>query len=176
MKYFPIVFLISSLFTGCQRTADDKEQAHQEVLQAEAQRQAGLPNVVNFTEKKMMKQIYELRDSQIRTWTYLVDLNGKKHLLCESLGYGLPYGTQYSNPQKRVVNAAGGKENFTITQAEPNGLFMPPSAEGTWVMAVTPDGPRPIYVEPRIIVSPIRIPNVDESESLSSGKSVSGKQ
>lgn len=160
-KFAWLVVLAPLVLAACNSTADRKDQEAQEKLQEEGRKQSGLPAITNFTEKKMMREIYELRDSQIRTWTYLVDMNGKKHLLCESVGYGIPYAAQYSNPQKEMVNS-----HNTIAQAEPNGLFMPASAEGTWIMAMTDKGPKPMYVEERVIVSPIRIPNVDESEAL----------
>ena len=46
------------------------------------------------------------------------------------------------------------------TQADANGLFMPAAAEGTWVMCHGPDGAdvKPVYVEPRVVISPSRSP------------------
>ena len=46
-----------------------------------------------------------------------------------------------------------------IPQPEPNGLFMPTSAEGTWVMLKDPNSDlvAPVYVEPRIVSSPFRL-------------------
>ena len=50
-----------------------------------------------------------------------------------------------------------------LAQADPNGLFSPGSAEGTWIMCKDPKGPdvRPVYVEPRVIVSPFPLPADD---------------
>jgi hypothetical protein len=46
----------------------------------------------------------------------------------------------------------------TLPQAEPNGLFMPSSAEGTWLMLLdSKNEPHPVYIEPRIIVSPFSL-------------------
>jgi hypothetical protein len=46
-----------------------------------------------------------------------------------------------------------------LPQADPNGLFAPSSAEGTWVMCKDPGGSdvRPVYIEPRIVVSPFKL-------------------
>ena len=44
-----------------------------------------------------------------------------------------------------------------IPQAEPNGLFSPPSANGTWVLCSNPNKAgetMPVYIEPNVIVSP----------------------
>ena len=115
-----------------------------------------MPGMVNFTEKKIMRRLYEMRDKNIATYTYMVDMNGKLHHVCDSMGYGLPYGTQYSNPEKVVSN--GSQVYGTLPQSEPNGLFMPPSAEGTWVICASTSGDfTPMYIEPRVIVSPFRL-------------------
>lgn len=48
-----------------------------------------------------------------------------------------------------------------VRQADPNGLFSPTSADGTWILMADPNGGtavKPVYVEPRIIVSPFKLP------------------
>jgi hypothetical protein len=84
------------------------------------------------------------------TYTYIVDMNGKFHKVCDSIGYGLPYATQFTNPQMRVGGQNG---NVTLPQADPNGLYSPASADGTWVMCLNPNTKRaePQYIEPRIV-------------------------
>ena len=44
-----------------------------------------------------------MRDRNIATYTYLVDMQGRLHHVCDSMGYGLPYGVQYSNPEKHLA-------------------------------------------------------------------------
>jgi hypothetical protein len=142
---------------GCERrnTADEVDQRQQEQMMAQARAQAGLPSIVNFQEKKNLKMILELRDQEkLNTYTYLFAENsGQLVFLGRSIGYGIPAATQYTNPQKAEYVANHGY--MVMPQADPNGLFSPASAEGTWVMLVDDKGePHPIYVEPRIIVSP----------------------
>ena len=112
----------------------------------------GFPAIVNYAEKRMMKDIIEKRDAMQPTYTYIVDMNGRFHKVCDSLGYGLPYATQYTNPQRL---ASDGHGSVAIPQADPNGLFSPASAEGTWVMCLNPKTKKaePQYIEPRIITS-----------------------
>ena len=140
---------------GCdQQTADKKVQVQQEEMQSQAQSQIGLPGITNFTEMKLVKHLYELRDQKVVTYTYVPDMNGKLWHLCDSFGFGLPYGVQFSNPEKHR------SEGYNLPQAEPNGLFMPPSAEGTWITCANPNGSgdiSPVYVEPRVIVSPFKL-------------------
>jgi hypothetical protein len=151
--------LIMSIFTmgtsSCD-TSDDIQRRAQETLLAEGTAQTGMPAIKNFRERKLLKDILELRDqSGLVTYTYLWnEFNGKMVFFCDSIGYGIPYATQYTNPMKR-----DGGASITLPQADPNGLFSPGAAEGTWIMCKNPNGKdvRPIYVEPRVIVSPFAL-------------------
>ena len=109
--------------------ADKEQRIKQEQISAQGNQQVGTPGVSNFTEKRIVRKLYELRDQNIATFTYVPDLNGRLWHLCDSIGYGLPYGVQYTNPEAHRWNS--GSTGYNIPQPEPNGLFMPPSAEGT---------------------------------------------
>ena len=125
----------------------------------EATAQTGMPNITNFRERKLLKDILELRDQDgLVTFTYLVaEQTGKLTYLGQSIGYGIPAATQYTNPQKVEYYTNSGY--LSLPQADPNGLFSPASAEGTWVMLKDPQGDkvRPVYIEPRIVVSPFKL-------------------
>lgn len=163
MKKSILTLLVSVLLFSCenyQPTADDKAQQAQEVLQQQGQAQAGLPAIHNFQEKKLLKQIYELRDQEkLITYAYLYnEFNGKLIFLGTCIGYGIPYTTQFSNPEKEIYPGGLNRGFGSIPQAEPNGLFMPTSSEGTWLMLLDSTGtPHPVYVEPRVIVSPFKL-------------------
>jgi len=141
------------LLTSCDDTSDDKQAKYQEDSRQQAVDSVGMPAIHNFAEMRMMKQILEKRDQNRSTYTYIVDMNGGYHLLCRSVGYGLPYATQYTNPQHVTQ---GGR---VIPQSDPNGLFAPASAEGTWVMCLNKETQQPdvVYVEPRVVVTPFEI-------------------
>lgn len=143
------------MLVGCDPapSSDQKINAANETLANEAASQVGVPALTNFQEKRMVKMLYELRDTELKTVSYIVDLNGKLHKVCDSVGFGMPYAVQFSNPEHIVY----GNENYhSLPQAEPNGLFMPSTAEGTWVMCLNPadKAVHPVYIEPRMIVSP----------------------
>lgn len=144
---------------GKEQTADQKTQAQQENLQRESQAQVGLPSIKNFREKKLLKDIYELRDQEgLMTYTYIFsEMTGKLIFLGESVGYGVPYSAQFSNPEKVERHYDSGGGNFTYPQAEPNGLFSPGASDATWVLlkAKNSDEIKVTYVEPRIVVSPV---------------------
>jgi hypothetical protein len=131
------------------------EAAKQEALKKEADRQAGMPSVHNFTMKKQLKAIIELCDqTDLICYAYVVpEMTGKPVFLCKCIGFGIPYATQYTNPSKE--HYFGNHSATVLPQADPDGLYKPANAEGTWLMAINPkDGSiRPMYVEPRVLVS-----------------------
>ena len=152
--------------SGCENSYST-QQADQEKILMEATAQTGMPAIKNFRERKMMKMILEMRDqADLVTYTYLENLTptivkgftskgGKLTFLGQTIGYGLPYATQYTNPSKWVAQGA------TLPQADPNGLFSPNSAEGTWILMANPTNPsevKPVYIEPRIVTLPWQLP------------------
>lgn len=162
--------LLSIACAGCdddtvKPKADETIQRQQEALQQQAVAQTGLPGITNFTELKMVRHLYELRDAAITTYTYIPDMQGRLWHLCDSIGYGIPYATQFSSPEKNVWTDGGGTHswvNTNLPQSEPNGLFMPSEAAGTWVMCGTKGGTEPVYIEPNVIVSPFKLHAVGE--------------
>ena len=144
-----MAILLISLFAGCATvpmpiTADNEQAAAQEQLQKDMNLQTGLPNITNWTEKKFMKKVYEMRDdAKLVCYVYTKnEMTGKYIYEGRSMGYGLPYATQYSNPEKLFIEENGidaGDVPYTMPQAEPNGLFMPTSADATWVMMINED-------------------------------------
>ncbi len=140
------------------KTADTEQSKQTEKIMEEMNAQVGMPAIVNFNEKRIAKEIFELRDdAKLTTFTYIVDMNGKKHLLCKSMGYGLPYSVQYTNPERVAINRSNW--GVTLPQPDPNGLFMPDGLSATWVLCLDPESgqSKPLYVEPQIIVSPFAL-------------------
>ena len=88
----------------------------------------------------------------------MAENTGQLFKLCDSVGYGLPYATQFTNPMKALWHQPDYHDSSVavIPQADPNGLFSPPSAEGTWVFCLDPatKKDKPVYAEPRVIVAP----------------------
>lgn len=167
MKYLLLLTFLSLNLSGCLEErkpvsqADHIQAQRTERAMAEADRQVGMPAIVNWQEKKNMKWIYELRDQEdLITYTYYIDMNGKKHFLGKSIGYGLPYSTQFSNPQKLASERwhNGGGYGFGMPQPEPNGLFMPEGLSATWVILLDKKNePHVIYIESEILVSPFKM-------------------
>ena len=165
MKNLIKCFLIFASFSACVETepsADQKQSEQQEKILQEGTAQTGMPAIRTFHERKLMKDILEMRDQEgLTTYTYsFSEMSGKFMFLCNSIGYGLPAATQYTSPQHVVNYSRGGGYYYEVLpQADPNGLFSPASAEGTWVLCKDPNGPdvKPVYIEPRIMVSPFKL-------------------
>lgn len=138
-------------FEDC--SSDGKAKEQQEKLLQEAQAQVGMPAIKNFREKKLLKDILEMRDQDgLVTYTYIFsEYNNKFVFVCNSIGYGIPAATQYTNPQK-VSDSMSQGGYAILPQADPNGLFSPDSANGTWIMCKEPKTgkARPQYIEDNI--------------------------
>ena len=158
MKILISLCLLASIFMfiGCD-DADVDQSEKQAVSLKEANAQIGMPAIHNFQERKLLKMILELRDQEnLVCYCYIVaSQTGELKFLGKCIGFGISYSTQYTSPIKPWGTAEGHSGD---PQADPNGLFMPASSEGTWIMLIGPDNkPHPVYVEPRIIVSPFAL-------------------
>jgi len=161
-----ILVITTLLFIGCgkvEKSSDEIVQEKQEKQMKEAEAQTGLPAIKNFQEKKMLKMLYELRDREdLVCYAYLFNerTGSVGQFIGKCIGYGLSASTQYSNPEKRIfIMHNASQYNYNMPQAEPNGLFMPEGLSATWLMLIDPktNQPRPVYIEPAIIVSPFKL-------------------
>lgn len=164
-KYFALAlfpFLLGN--EGCNdsspRTSDNIQRQQQEQILQEGTSALGMPNINNFREKRIMKTNLEKRDQEgLVTYTYVFNpFHGKFVCVNVSIGYPIPYATQYTNPQK--IETWNHNVGYAILpQADPNGLFSPASAEGTWVLMKNPNGPDigSGYIEERISVFPFKL-------------------
>lgn len=169
MKKYYVLIIIGLLFAfgfGCdiqpkKESSDSIVRRKQEKAMRESVSQIGIPAIKNFQEKKMLKMLYELRDQEgLICYAYLFNrqTGSVGQFIGKCIGYGLPASTQFSNPEKVTHNVSKYQTSSfgTMPQAEPNGLFMPEGLSATWLMLIDPrtNKPRPVYVEPAIIVSP----------------------
>ena len=89
-------------------------------------------------------------------------LGGKLTFVKESVSYGVPASTQFTNPQKieeRCIFRQSAAYAI-LPQADPNGLFSPATCDGTWIM-MNDEGagkPMPQYSEPKLYVSTFKFP------------------
>ena len=168
MKRNSIYFLMGALLIfvtltaencGQRPTSDDIQRAQQELILKEGTAQVGMPAIKNFRTKKILKDVIERRDQNgLSTYTYVFsEMTGKFTYLGESIGYAIPAATQFTNPQKTV----GHIQSITsIPQADPDGLFSPASAEGSWIVMYDPVKKEalPQYSESRLSTFSYKLP------------------
>jgi len=159
MRRYIAVFMACFMllgFMGCEETADMKQSEQTQLLMTEINNQIGLPNIVNFQQKKLMKMVYELCDKEdLITYAYIKsDYQGKLMFIGKCVGFGIPFSAQYTNSMAYAKVRASNWSK--MPQPDPNGLFMPTSSSATWLMMIDPktNKPRPVYLEPEIVVSP----------------------
>lgn len=170
-KIFNILFIIIlTLFIyscGVKTESADTIQRNQtEKALSGAQQEIGMPNILNFQQRKLMKMIYEQTDrANLICYVYLFsELKGELIFVGKCIGYGVPFSAQFTNPEKVVQGDhelgydLNGYVNFPmkLPQADPNGLFMPVSSDATWLLMFNEKTGEsaPVYFEPKIIVSP----------------------
>ena len=162
MKKFITIIIMLFVFTGCEEVKSDADKTQAQAtanLMSEAQSQIGMPSVTNWQQRKLMKMIYELCDREdLITYAYIKsDYKGELIFIGKCIGYGIPFSAQFTNPERIVRD--NGTTFGTLPQPDPNGLFMPTSSSATWLMMIDPDTnePRPVYLEPEIVVSPFKL-------------------
>lgn len=169
-----VTMAIFLFLMGCgevnRNNSDRVIQRRSEDILAEINRQVGMPAIKNFQTKKTLKWIYELCDQQdLICHAYLFnEMTGKVgQYLGQCVGYGIPYSTQFSNPEKVMRTdelVSTGARDWTpivIPQAEPDGTFKPIGLSATWLIMIDPTTKelKPMYVEPLIIVSAYKLPH-----------------
>lgn len=135
--------------SACGDSARSRQAHATATMTDEADRQVGMPALTNFSERRLMRDVYERRDRANATYAYFQSLDGKLICLGRAVGYGLPYGAQFTAPF----------DGHGRAQAEPNTLYMPDSASATWIQILNPQTNKVdvVYVEPNLVVSPFPI-------------------
>lgn len=152
---FIALLLAVNMFAGCtpipSETANDKQRDQQAQVNLEGANEVGTPAIANFRDQRGVKYWYEQRDkANLLTYSYTKNMEGRWVYFCDSIGYPIPGGTQFSAPQSmqryRVRDNrydASSASGWTwgvalLPQAEPNGLYPATTSEGTGVICINP--------------------------------------
>lgn len=141
------------------RSARTNQILQSEQAMAQAEKVVGPASLTEFQERDFAVQIMKARDSsRLGTYVYTQGLDGRLVCLGRALGYGLPYGVQTTPPEKVVRPGSYDGGGVTVANPEPNGLYMPDSAEASWVRIIGPDGkPTVMYAEQRLLIVPFQM-------------------
>lgn len=149
----------AALALSCTENSDEITSKRQENILMQSTQKIGMPAIRNFRELRMANRILEERDQTLMTWTYLwSDYHRCFTFIETSVAYPLPYATQRTSPQKLYRWGSG---RLAMPQADPNGLFSPENAEGTFIEMNNPTKVNEtglVYSEPRISTFPYELP------------------
>lgn len=139
--------------TTAPQSAASKEQATQDVQMQQFIRNQPVPSFDWSLERHMLIQLYAARQRATNTFSVVQsEYTGKVLWSCPSMGFPLPYATQLTNPQQLIQKSDSSHwYDGVVAQQEPNGLFSPPAADGTWVPCVDEKGRiTPVYEERKV--------------------------
>jgi hypothetical protein len=140
--------------------AEDRQaQATAQAMNA-ADRETGMPRIVNFAQRKLLKNAYEDMDQTTLTYVYSQGLDGKFVCLGQALGYGVSLGTEFTSPHKVEYHSDSGGGNILLDQADPNMLYMPSSGAATIVDLINPANgeAHTAVIEPNVVTVPFKLP------------------
>ncbi len=143
---------------GCDEkpSAARNEQKQQDAVMQQFQRNQPTPTFDWSLERHMLIQLYSARQRATNTFSVVQsEYTGKILWSCPSIGFPLPYATQLTNPQQMISGYGVGSKSIDgiVAQQEPNGLFTPAAADGTWVPCVDERGKiTPVYEEKHVTV------------------------
>lgn len=150
---------------GCYSSSDPASQRDAQATRAtmdQAERQVGMPRIVNFAQKKLLKNAYEDMDQTTLTYVYTQALDGKFVCIGQALGYGVSLGTQFTASKYPQYIVMPNSNNVTedIDQPEPNGLYAPSSGDATIVDLIDPatGQAHTALVEPHVVTVPFKLP------------------
>lgn len=187
-KLFLIVLLaLVFLLAACEENKtgglqqEEKQTASQATLYANVQ---PVPYFEWSLERHIMIQIYRARNEAAATYSYVLNPYDNSIMFeCASIGYPIPGGTQLTNPEQLVYEDAPGEGSVgsALPMMEPNGLYSPATAAGTYVSCVNDDGTiSPVFVEWYVWTFPypmrsvhgklVRVPGVETSIKIETTK------
>ena len=139
--------------TAPPRSAASIEQSSQDLQMQQFLRNQPVPSYDWSLERHMLIQLYAARQKATNTFSVVQsEFTGKILWSCPSMGFPLPYATQLTNSLQLIQkNDSGHWYDGVVGQQEPNGLFSPPAADGTWVPCVDEKGRiTPVYEERKV--------------------------
>lgn len=156
-----MVVMSVMVLSGCMEDSVDSQQAQDsEAILAEAYRIVGMPNIKNFFELKMAREVLEKCDDvDLVTYLYTQNLEGKLIYMGRGIGFGVPYSVQFTNPE-RIARSGSSTGYAILPQADPSGLFKPDGLSATWYMLIDEETGESYveYYEQDIIVKQIKAP------------------
>lgn len=142
----PLVLVLSFIGLTAESCSDQTTASNNNATTA-ASKWGNSPNITNYYEYLQEKQIYEARDNPklvLNAYLYS-EQTGQLTCLGKVKGYGVPYGTSWSQPN-------GGGSQGSIP--EPNALYPSTSTNADWILLVDQNGNTHLtFAEPNLIIT-----------------------
>lgn len=144
----PCVLLLVATAFMADSCSDQTVQSQQNAKTASGQ-WGNSPAITEFYEYHQLKEIYEARDNpNLVLNAYLQRNDGQLTCLGKVAGFGVPYGTQWSQP-----NSSG------QAVPEPNGLYPSENTAADWVWLIDDKGQKHLtFLEPNAIITDAVLP------------------
>ena len=161
LAIIPLVLVNDGGCDGAQKdpAAARQSQATQSAMNA-ADREIGMPRMVNYAQRKLLKNAYEDMDQTTLTYVYSQGIDGRFVCLGQALGYGVSLGTEFTAPHVPEYHSDGAGGSLLLDQADPNMLYMPTSGAATIVDLINPANgeAHTAVVEPNVVTVPFKLP------------------
>jgi len=176
-KLLLVAALVALTFSGCNYKPSQtaKDSASVEAQQAQYGKGQPVPAYDWSLEREAVIKLYNIRNNRVSTSTVWRSDFGQIEGSCPSMGYGIPYDTSLTNPNKlshKYVGSSTGRVSGVVGQAEPNGIFASTNTSATWVMCIGTAGSlEPHYVEAKVTVYPYPVKiDWDKNRVIKAGK------
>lgn len=169
MKKLFLAIALTGLLAACSQGTSDQASMRQgkatRTAMDAADREVGMPRIVNYSQRKLLKNAYEDMDQTTLTYVYSQGLDGRFVCLGQAVGYGVSLGTQFTAPEFPQGLRFGQSDmtvdgTYMLAQPDPNGLYQPTSGSATIVNLVDPTNgeAHTALIEPNVVTSPSKLP------------------
>jgi hypothetical protein len=125
------------------------ENARQRANQKALENNQPLPHFNWSQWRQDLIDVEAAESNDVPTTSFALHLGSQDPVFtCPSIGFPLPVTTSLSNPEQ-VID--GHTDTVTTPQQDPNGVYMPPTGEGTWLVCTYANGePYINYIEDNV--------------------------
>lgn len=166
LLFIPLAAFLMANNGGCTPETDkasSRQASATRTAMDNADREVGMPRIVNYAQRKLLKNAYEDMDQTTLTYVYLQGLDGRLVCIGQALGYGVSLGTQFTAPEypqhvKMPENVADVTE--MLAQPDPNGLYQPDTGAATIVNLINPSNgeAHTALIEANVQTVPFKLP------------------
>lgn len=151
-RYAVIIAVLCSLLVVTCGASNGQETRDTQIIDRQQLIYANTQPINTYDWSQARQSMLNVLDARVRgisTTSLLMSFDGKVLYVCPSRGFPIPGGAELTNPWRFATT--GSYQAAAIGQADPHGIFDPPTSAGTYVACVRPDGKvGQVYWEPPV--------------------------